>query len=434
MRDMKRGPESHTRLTLPAIPSRIPNLRDGIRDAGRAGHPNGTLDSAAPALFQGIRGRRHPQRAAALCIAIACIFAVPLALAAQDIPPPKGTVLDEIVAHVNDDIITSNQYNQAKQAVLDGIKQDCPSCTPEQIQTKYQQQMKSLLGQMISNDLLVQTAKQQGINVDADVVKELDQERQKYHLDSIDALRREVEASGMNWDDYQDQIRRQDLASQVVQQDVGGMVQIDPKEVRKYYDAHKQEFNGPETVEIRDIFLSTQGKNPAQIAAIKKQAEALHQRVLDGQDFAKLAKLYSQDRAAQQGGELGVFQRGQLRPVIDQAVFALQRNGVTPVLDIGNGFDIIQVERHTVAGIQPLDAVEPEIENAIYRQKVGPVLQTFLKQLREQAYILIAPGYTDDLAVPETAIQEVTPGADTTSGKKAKKKAAPAGPGVGDPE
>ncbi len=350
----------------------------------------------------------------------AVLLVASLGLAAQQPPVPQGQVVDRIIATVNDDIITSHQFKQSLQALRQQVKQDCPACTPAQLEAKFQESQKNVLRDMIDQSLMVQRAKDEGIDVDIAVVKQLDRIRQRYHLPSMDALQQAVEQSGMSWSDYQDSIRRQLLTQQLIQQDVGGGIQITRAEVEKYYDAHKSEYNRPESVVLREIFLSTKGMTPVQIKAVRQKIDKLRERVLNGDDFGQLAKLYSQGSTAQQGGALGTFEQGQLAPEIEASVFKLQHGQMTEVMPTANGFELLQVEQHYQAGIQPLTAVENEVENTLYMKQIGPALRTYLEKLRKQSYIKVRPGYVDSAAVPETPIEEVAPG---TSGKgKSRKK------------
>ena len=87
------------------------------------------------------------------------------------------------------------------------------------------------------------------------------------------------------------------------------------------------------------------------------------------------------------------------------------------------GFEILKVLDHFQAGLQPLDKVESEITNILYRQKMEPAMRTYLAQLREESYVLVKPGYTDYAAVAgATVIQEVAPTPDAANKKKEKKK------------
>jgi len=192
--------------------------------------------------------------------------------------------------------------------------------------------------------------------------------------------------------------------------------------VRQFYEAHKEQFNRPEEVALAEIFLSTEGKSPEEIAAVRTRAEDLRNRVVKGEDFAELAKRYSGGSTAQQAGELGVFERGQLAKQLEDAVFPMEKGQITEVIQTKTGFEILKVLDHYQAGLQPLDKVEGEITNHLYREKMEPALRSYLAQLREESYVMVKPGYTDTAAVPGgTVIQEVAPTPDAPN-KQNKKK------------
>ena len=83
--------------------------------------------------------------------------------------------------------------------------------------------------------------------------------------------------------------------------------------MKQYYDAHPQEFTRPEQVALAEIFLSTEGKSPEEIAAVQRKAEDLHNRVIKGDDFGEIAKRYSEGSTAKDGGDLGTFRSANWR-------------------------------------------------------------------------------------------------------------------------
>ena len=204
-----------------------------------------------------------------------------------------------------------------------------------------------------------------------------------------------------------------------LRQQVGGRLDIPSDEVKKYYDAHKDQFNRPEQVELAEIFLGTEDKSPEEIAAVRTKADDLHNRVAKGEDFAEISKRYSEGTTAKDGGDLGRFERGQLAPQLEEAVFKLERNGVSEVIQTKTGFEILKVLNHYDAGLQPLDKVENEITNKLYTEKMEPALRNYLAELREESYVMVKAGYTDSAAIPGgTVIQEVAPTPDTPKKKK----------------
>ena len=352
------------------------------------------------------------------------VLAAGVLLCATQLPAQsKPQTVEEIVARVNNQIITLTDYQKAEAGLREEVAHDCQGCTPDKIQAEVKDQEKDLLRGLIDNLLLVERAKDMNISVDTDVVKQLDDVRQQNKLDSMEALQKAVESSGMSWEDYKTQMKNQLLRQKVIQQEVSGRMDISPDVVQQYYNAHKTEFVMPEQVVLSEIFLSTEGRTPEEIESIRKKAEDLHGRLVRGEDFAQIAQRYSEGQTARDsGGELGSFKRGVLDPALDDAVFRLNKGQFTDVIQTKTGFEILKVDQHYQAGQQPLSTVENQIENKLYMQQMEPALRKYLAQLREESYITIKPGYKDTAAVAgQTAIEEV-PATPDEGGKKKKKK------------
>jgi peptidyl-prolyl cis-trans isomerase SurA len=326
----------------------------------------------------------------------------------------KSTVIEEIVARVNNEIITREDLDHARISLTNEIRDACATCTPQQIQDQIDAKDKDLLRDLIDQSLLVQRAKDDGVKVDAEVIKRLDAIRQQNKLASMDELDDEIRKSGQDPEDFKAQIRDQLLTQEIIRKEVGSRIIIAHEDVVKYYNDHKSEFIRPETVFLREIFVSTEGKPESDIPALRKKAENLRDRVLkNGDDFGELAKHYSDSKdTAPQSGELGSFERSKLDPKIAEKVFALNRGQMTDVFEIKGGFEILQVRERYDAGEQPLDKVEPEISNKLYEQKMEPALRAYLQTLREDSFVQVKPGYVDTAAVKAEPIEEVAAAAD----------------------
>jgi peptidyl-prolyl cis-trans isomerase SurA len=335
----------------------------------------------------------------------------------------KGTLVEEIVARVNNQVITLSDYQRGAAGLPQEVAQDCQNCSQLQIQSEVADRQKNLLRDMIDQQLLIERAKDMDVSVETDLVKRLDDVRKQNNLTSLEELEKAVEQQGIVWEDYKTQIRNSLLTQEVIHREVGGRMNIGTDEVKKYYEAHKQEFVRPEQVALAELFLSTDGKSPEEISAVKTRADDLHNRLVKGEDFDVLVKRYSEGSTAQQNGDLGEFQRGQLSKQLEDAVFAMEKGQFTDVIQTKTGFEILKVLDHNQAGMQPLDKVEGEITNILYRQKMDPAMRAYLAQLREESYVLVKPGYTDTAAVPgATVIQEVAPTPDVADKKKKKGK------------
>jgi peptidyl-prolyl cis-trans isomerase SurA len=355
--------------------------------------------------------------------AVLLLMAPALACLAQT----KSVVVEEVIARVNNDVITRSDLERARNEMKQEQQQDCPKCTPEEINEKVAAEDKNVLRDLIDNSLLVQRGKDMNVNVETEVIKRLDEIRIQNNIASMEDLETQIDKSGVSYEDFKSNIRNQLLQQEVIRHEVGSKIILDHAELQKYYDEHKSEFVRPEQVTLREIFVSTEGKPESEVPELRKKADGLLQRVKGGEDFGELAKHFSDGSTAKQGGDLGKFEHGQLASNIEQAVFGLQRLQTTDVIPTKTGFLILQVGEHYAAGQQPEDKVENEITDHLYNAQLRPGLRAYLEKLREDSYVMVKPSYTDTAAMPSSTIEEVAPTPDNDD-KKKKKKSTPLTP------
>src|SRR5579863_3825348 len=337
--------------------------------------------------------------------------------------PDSGKVVEEIIARVNNEIITKSEYDKALSQTEEDTRQDCKGkCTPEQLETEVENRKKTALRDLVDQSLLAQRGKDLGISVETDVVKQLDQIRIQNNLKDLDELEKAVSSQGLNWEDFKNNIRNHILTQKVVSQEVGSHINIGESDARKYYDEHKTEFVRPEQVALREIIVNTEGKKDSELPDLKKKAETALKRVKDGEDFGEIAKRFSDGSTAKQGGFLGVYKRGELSKELEDTVFKMKKNDLTDVLDTKQGYLVLQVLEHYDEGQQSLSKVENEIMDKMYSSRMEPKLKEYLKTLREQSYVVIKPGYEDIAGGGNSEIQEVSATPEASKNKKGRKK------------
>jgi len=344
----------------------------------------------------------------------------PVAAKPKTTADPGGRVVEEIIARVNNEIITKSEYDKSLASAEEDAKQECENrCTPQQLTTATDERKKSALRDLIDQALLVQRGKDMSISVETDVIKQLDQIRIQNKLPDMDALEKAVTSQGLNWEDFKNNIRSHLITQKVIGQEVGSHINIPESESKKFYEEHKAEFIGPESVALREIVVSTDGKKEADLPDLRKKAETARKRVDDGEDFSEIAKRMSDGTTKEQGGYLGIYKRGELAKPIEDKVFSMKKNGLTDVLETKQGFLILQVLEHYDEGQQSFDKVKEKIMNQLYETRMQPALRDYLKTLREQSYVVIKPAYVEAAGgAGNSEIQEVSA---TPEQEKAKK-------------
>jgi len=330
--------------------------------------------------------------AAGLALAVVPAIAQndPLAADAAQSSPYSGSVVEAIVARVNDQVISTSDYERAEQQLEQEAQQQSWS------QQELYEQRRDLLRSLIDRQLLLSKGKELGINGDTEVIKRLDDMRKEYHLDSMEALQKAAEAQGVSWEDLREQIRENVITSDVISQEVAQHIDVSPSDMRAYYDAHKDEFVRPEEVRLSEILIPTPNdEDAAQVSQAEKQADALEDRLKAGADFATLAKADSSGPTAAQGGDLGDYKRGVLPKVMEDATFDLKAGQWTAPIRTKQGWLILEVAQHQAAGEEPFSQVQNQIQETVGMAKMQPALRDYLAELRDEAYIEVAPGYSD---------------------------------------
>ncbi len=348
----------------------------------------------------------------------------PAAPVKKAVDPNAGRTVEEIIARVNNEIITRSEYEKSRQSAEEGAREDCQGkCTPEQLKAEIEQRQKTSLRDLIDQSLLVQRAKDMGVSVEPELIKRLDAIRIQNKIESMEELEKAVTSQGLNWEDFKNNIRNTLLTQRVVSSEVGSHITISDEEVSKYYEAHKKEYVRQEQVALREIEVSTQGKKPEEIPDLKKKAETTLQRIKDGEDFGEMAKRFSDSNTKTQGGFLGLYKRGELSKELEDKVFNMKKNELTEVTETKQGFLILQVLEHYDEGEQSLAKVKNEIMDKLYGARMEPAMREYLKTLREQSFVVIKPGYVDAAGGPgNSEIQEVSATPEASKVKKGRKK------------
>ena len=286
--------------------------------------------------------------------------------------------------------------------------------------------------------------------------------RKDMKLETMEELEKAATAQGISYEDFKQNMRNQIVTQKVIGEEVSSHLSITKEEEQKFYDAHKNEMERPESIKLSEILIAPQkaapGKpasdkpaaNPAAdspvagaanpqnqdsagesakqaaeaaaLAAAEAKANDVLKQIRSGASFEEIAKKYSDGPSAAQGGDLGSFKRGTLAKELEDKTFAMKSGEVTDVVRTKQGYVILKVADHQMAGIPPMKDVEPKIQDALYYEKLQPALRAYLTKLREDAYIDIKQGYADSGASPNQTKPIETASAKTSDAKKLKKK------------
>jgi peptidyl-prolyl cis-trans isomerase SurA len=364
----------------------------------------------------------------------------------------SAQVVEEIIARVNGQIITLSEFQRSKDQLKEDVKQQNPS-DPDKA---FAEREKDILRDLIDQQLLLDKGKDLGITGDTDLIKRLDQMRKDMKLETMEELEKAATAQGISYEDFKQNMRNQIITQKVIGEEVTSHLNFTTEEQQKYYDAHKSELEQPESVRLSEILISPEktavkpapdkaaegaatdssaatpdaandaakqaANEAAALTAAEAKANELLKQIRGGANFDDVAKKYSAGPSAAQGGDLGVFKRGTLAREIENKAFAMKSGGVSEVIRVKQGYMIMKVTEHQMAGIPAFKDVSPKIMDALYYEKLQPALRAYLTKLREDAYIKIQDGYADSGRSANQTEPVETAAAKETDAKNLKKK------------
>lgn len=358
-------------------------------------------------------------------------------------------IVEEIIARVNDAIITRSDLAHEKDQLAQNEQQDNADAA------RIADDQKNLLRDLIDQRLLLDKANELGVDVNNEVVRQLDDMRKRMGLATMEDLEKAAAQQGIDWTEYRQSIKEKLLTQAIIEHEVGAKVSITPEEKKAFYDSHQKELTREEQVRLSEILIApdpealrqaeqqaaqaAQAKNgdqqkvqpppppeptPEQLAAAEKKAQDVEAELKKGAKFDEVAKKVSNGPTAQQGGDLGYFKRGVLAKELEDQTFAMKPGDISEPTLTKQGYVILKVVEHVKGGVPPMKDVDPQITDAIYTKKVQPVLREYLTKLREEAYIDIKPGYIDTGASPNQTRPIIATGPATKGGsdKPGKKK------------
>jgi peptidyl-prolyl cis-trans isomerase SurA len=305
--------------------------------------------------------------------------------------PYGGTTVEDIVARVNDQVITRSDYERAMKELDTEARQHGASMQ------EVSEAHKDLLRNLIDQQLWLSKGKELSITGETELVNRLNEIRKQYHLETLEDLEKAAKEQGVSFEDFKANIRNQIITQEVMREQVGRKIQVTPGEMQRYFDQHKQEYAQPESVRLSEILVAigTPSDDPEKLAAAKAKADEIEAKLHSGGDFTQLAKSFSDGPTAAQGGDLGQYKRGELAKVFEDSTFSLRTGQFTDPIRTKQGFVIMKAVQHVPGGVPEFKDVEQQVEEAYYMSRMEPATRGFLTKMREDAYIDIKPGFTD---------------------------------------
>lgn len=296
-----------------------------------------------------------------------------------------ATIIDKIVAIVNGEIITLAELERYRSKLRDRSE---AIGNPLEKRTKMFESRRKILDHLIEEKLVDQQCKKMSIKVTAWDLDMAIEDVKKLNAITDEQLKSALKADGLSWEDYRQKLREQIKRAKLVSRVVRSEVIVDEEGLKRFYIEHIDRFKEPDQIRASHILIIIpQDADDLLVEALRHKGEKISERLRRGEDFQELARLYSDDASAKNGGDLGLFKRGELLPEFERVTFNLQPGQVSGIVRTKVGFHIIKVTRRKEGSVIPYEEVKEKVENQYIEEESQRLYQAWLKKVKAESFI-----------------------------------------------
>jgi parvulin-like peptidyl-prolyl isomerase len=323
-------------------------------------------------------------------LVLACAVAVPV----------RAQIIERVLVKVNGDIFTQTELEERQTAAIRArlgvdLKPEMVNDNAE-LKKALDEVTPQLLVDAIDELLLLQMGKEKGYHLSDEQFKGwLDNLRKEQNLQDDAKFKAALAQEGMSIDDLRKNVEKQFLVSQVQRDEVGSKLTITEEEARQYYLTHKNEFEEPASVTLREILIDVPttgkgGQSTISVAAqdqAEEKANALRTRVLAGEDFAKVAAEASASPSKANGGLIGPINLAEVSVALQEMIGKMKPGDITPPIRTNRGVQILKLETVKPASIQPFESVRDLVADKVHDARQLTEVRKFMAKVRGQALI-----------------------------------------------
>lgn len=302
---------------------------------------------------------------------------------AKDKAAQGESATPKVVASVNGVKISGAEFDREVGRYEQQMAMMGQSPNPEQLK----EIKEKVLNGLIDRELLYQQAEKQGIKVDKKEVDERMSALQKRFPKEED-FKKTLERLGLTEAGLRSQFEKELAIKEMLDKKFAGKLTVTEQEMKKFYDENPDYFKTPERVRASHILIKVDpNASEADKAKAHQKIEDIQKKVNKGEDFAALAKQYSECPSSAKGGDLDYFQHGQMVKPFEDAAFALKVGQVSDIVETQFGYHLIKVTDKKDAGQISFDEAKEKIKPFLEQQKMAEQVNQYVAQLKQTAKI-----------------------------------------------
>jgi peptidyl-prolyl cis-trans isomerase SurA len=335
-------------------------------------------------------------------------------------------VIDEVIAQINDDVITLSMLKRETKERIEALKQT--GMSEQEATAEVTKRQAELIATLVNEALLLQKGKELDLSndVEAEVNRRMLTVAKEQGIPTIEKLEAAMRESGVDPSATRQTLRSEIMKQAVIQQEVDRKIffGLTLDELKKYFQEHQDKFRKPESVTISEIYLSLAGKNEADV---KARAMELVTQLRSGADFGAVAAANSERElngvrtGPQNKGKVGAFEIPNLREDIANSVKNVKVGGISDPLRGSEGYQIFRVDERTPASTTATFN-ENQVREAITIERSSKAREDYLQSMRNESYIKISDTYKAAVAPLLNLPPEKTADNSSSTAKPAEKK------------
>jgi peptidyl-prolyl cis-trans isomerase SurA len=304
-------------------------------------------------------------------------------------------LVDRVVAVVNDDVITLSELEKTGREFFERIKMKAPAGEVDRALEKAREEV---LSGLIDKFIVRQEAEKLSIAVsEEEVDKAVDQILARNNATIVD-FKKELASMNISEQEYRDNLRDQILQSKLVNYEVRSRIVIVEDDMQAYYKKEYTQEKGEGGYYILQMGFTWRNTVSLEKAGFdskeeaRKKAEEIRARVLDGENFMELAKVYSNLPSASDGGDIGLFKKNEMAAYMKDVILAMHPGEISSIVEKDNTFQffkLLSMREGDIVVKAPYETVREEIRDILYQQEMEEQYKIWVKSLREKAYIKI---------------------------------------------
>jgi parvulin-like peptidyl-prolyl isomerase len=294
-------------------------------------------------------------------------------------------VFDKVAAKINSEIITLSVVEEKTELLRNKYERS------SSVSISQQELLSEALNMIIEEKLQAQEGEKRGMVVDeASIDAALKNISDKNGLEE-GQLEEMLEREGKTLSSFRNHIRDQIMVSKVSRFEMSNRVKVSDKEINNYYSSHQKEFWKDSQIRARHIlFIVEPGASEKNRREKLDQAKKTLNKIREGGDFINIAREYSEDVSANNGGDLGFITRGKMVAEFEEAAFSIKERQVSDIVKTEYGYHIIKVEEILAGKTLTLEESEDRIAKILSAQKYKQGYKDWMSELKKSAFIEVS--------------------------------------------